>query len=170
MVQPTRVILSGPSLLTYFGAPSDNMCAQATEATVGKPVLLQKIDSTGRNQLQLWQIGNDGLIYLYNHDIQPMFCLTFAGRAEDSAPLVLAFPNPSDDNQIWLPVCFQNLGASRNGTGFFLDDKYGSSSAGNQLQIYHANGNPSQRWLIQPPRSGSVRDGVKIPVLERKVL
>src|SRR5262245_46290589 len=125
----------------YLGNPHAQMCAQAAQAAGGQSVLLQKIDPRGNTILQQWQFRNDNRIYLYHpKNLEPTFCLTFAGQPGDGAPLALAFPDGTDDNQIWLPVCFQNLGASKQGTSFVLDDKYGSTSANNPLQIYHSNG------------------------------
>ena len=147
------VSLTQPVVLRFDGAWKPEMCAQAQYEGPNAVITLQNVDMSGQTPLQLWQVGNDGRIYLYTPSAPATLCLTYQQTGQPGQPLELATANPQDQTQVWnwnqTPPSIINVGASGSGKAFAIDNNHGSTSPGNQVQLYVSNGTNAQAWLFQ---------------------
>ena len=143
--------LTPPVVIAFSGNTGANMCMQAPYAGVDAQITLQPIQwQAPWNNLQLWQFGDDGRIYLYTPDALAQFCVDFPNPAGNGQPILLNTVIPSDQTQLWnlnvSPQSIANVGAG----GYFIDNDSGNTGPGNKIEIWAgggAPGNGNEAWM-----------------------
>jgi hypothetical protein len=138
--------LTSPVAISLVAIPP--VCLQAGYAGARAEITLQPISWDKPNDLQLWQFGDDGRIYLYTPKAPAQFCVEFTNLAANGQPLQLNKADPSDQTQMWdvsSPPSIRNVGA-----GSFFMDSGNNHAPGNKVVIYAGGGaqqNSNEAWL-----------------------
>ena len=145
----TTANLTPPLVIAYTGQGSTTTCLSATQnAGAGAVITLQQIQwNPAVQNLQLWQFGSDGRIYLYAPELTAKLCVDFPNPPKNGQQLQLNLVAQSNQEQMWnwdtKPGFILNVGAQ----GYAIDNNDGHTNPGNQIQIWQQGNTPHQIWM-----------------------